>query len=147
MGEADFSLLAQAFQASRQRHGFALTAWVFLPDHWHAILYPRHPLTVSGAMKAVKLSSMILINRRRKEIGDLWQGRFFDHALRTVGEYHKAVEYIHLNPVRLGLVEKPEEWRWSSALEYAGAPTHEQERISGLAIEQIRLPADQDAKI
>ena len=106
MVHGDFQLLAGALREARQRQGFRLTAWVFLPDHWHAIRYPPHPLTVSQAMKAVKLSSMILINRRRGETAELWQGRFFDRALRTVKEYHETVEYIHFNPVRRGLVSR-----------------------------------------
>jgi REP element-mobilizing transposase RayT len=32
----------------RQKRGFLLTAWVFLPDHWHAILYPPYPLTIAS---------------------------------------------------------------------------------------------------
>jgi REP element-mobilizing transposase RayT len=52
MVEGDFQLLAEALREARQRQGFRLTAWVFLPDHWHAILYPPYPLTVSQAMKA-----------------------------------------------------------------------------------------------
>ncbi len=39
------------------------------------------------------------------------QGRFFGRALRTVKEYKEAVEYIHLNPVTAGLVERAEDWR------------------------------------
>ena len=88
----------------RRKHGFAITAWVFLPDHWHAIIYPPYPLTISTVFKAVKVSSMIGINVRRRERGELWQDRFFDHALRTVKEYNETVKYIHLNPVRRGLV-------------------------------------------
>ncbi len=81
------------------------TAWVFLPDHWHAILYPPYPLTLSAAMKSIKLSSTNGLGQCRREAGELWQGRFFDHALRTVKDYTDTVEYIHRNPVRRGLVE------------------------------------------
>ena len=49
----------------------------------------------------------------------LWQPRFFDRALRSVKEYNEKVEYIHLNPVRAGLVSRPEDGRWSSCNEYA----------------------------
>ena len=147
MGEGDFQLLAQALGEARRRQGFRLTAWVFLPDHWHAILYPPYPLTVSQAMKAVKLSSMAVINRRRGEAAELWQGRFFDRALRTVEEYNEEVEYIHLNPVRRGLVSRPQDWRWSSVVEYSGGDAGEQERRCGLAIDRVRLPADPKARI
>lgn len=131
----------------RKKDGFALTAWVFLPDHWHAILYPPHPLAISDLLKALKVSSMIAVSRCRRETGELWQGRFFDHALRTVKDYWETVEYNHLNPVRRGLVKHPEQWRWSSYSEYAGLDGVEQERQCGLKIDRVRLPADQRARI
>ncbi len=84
------------------------------------------------AMSAVKVSSMIAINHGRQEKGELWQERFFDHALRTVKDYWETVEYIHLNPVRRGLVKRPEQWKWSSFPEYAGADAAEQEKRCGL---------------
>jgi putative transposase len=83
-----------------RKHGFDITGWVFLPDHWHAIIYPPYPLTISTVFKAVKVSSMIGINVQRRERGELWQDRFFDHALRTVKEYNERLEYIRQNPVR-----------------------------------------------
>jgi REP element-mobilizing transposase RayT len=55
--------------------------------------------------------------------GKLWQPRFFDRVLRTVKEYNEKVEYIHLNPVRAGLVSRPEDWSHpagSSRNQYAG---------------------------
>ncbi len=72
--------------------------------------------------------SSLMINRRRGASGEVWQGRFFDpaplplnifvagrrRALRTVKEYNEKVEYIHLNPVKAGLVIRPQNWRWSS---------------------------------
>jgi len=147
LGEADFELLARAFGAARIRHSFLLTAWVFLPDHWHAILHPSYPPTVSQVMKAVKLSSMLLINRRCRESGELWQGRFFDHALRTVREYTDTVEYIHLNPVRRGLATTPQDWRWSSVGEYSGVGADEQKQRCGQTVDRVSLPADRKARI
>jgi REP element-mobilizing transposase RayT len=49
--EADFALLARAFNRARALHPFCLTAWVFLPDHWHGICAPVYPVTISLAMK------------------------------------------------------------------------------------------------
>ncbi len=145
--EGDYERLALSLVGMRQKHGFLLTAWVFLPDHWHAIIYPPCPVTISRVFKAVKVSSMISINLGRQERGELWQGRFFDRALRTVKEYHETVEYIHLNPVRRSLVKRAEDWRWSSVHEYAGMSAEEQERRCGLRIDRVRLPADENTRI
>jgi len=56
--EPDFALLARAFNRARAHHPFHLTAWLFLPDHWHCIRAPVSPVTISPAMKSVKQSSM-----------------------------------------------------------------------------------------
>jgi putative transposase len=145
--ERDFGRLAIALARMRQSQRFRLTAWVFLPDHWHVIIYPPHPLSISQAISAIKVSSMIAINHSRPEDGELWQERFFDHALRTVKGYGETVEYIHLNPVRRGLVKGPEQWKWSSFTEYAGVDAAEQQSRCGLTIDRVRLPADEHARI
>ena len=131
----------------RWKKSFLITAWAFLPDHGHAIICPPYPLTISRVFQAVKASSIIAINKGRGETGELWQGRFFDRALRTVKEYLETVEYIHMNPVRRELVKRPEDWKWSSVHEYNGLSAEEQERRSGLRIDRVRLPADENARI
>jgi putative transposase len=131
LDELDFAVLARSLDAVRRRQQFLLTAWVFLSDHWHAILCPHYPLTISDAMKSVKLTSTMAVNRRRGETAELWQGRFFDHALRTVRDYWDTVEYVRLNPVKRGWVVNPENWIWSSFAEYAGVPAEEQSGVAG----------------
>jgi len=51
--DADFQRLALAIRRARALHPFFLTAWVFLPDHWHAICAPQHRLTISELMKSI----------------------------------------------------------------------------------------------
>lgn len=140
----EFAVFADAFESRHKQFGFLLTAWVFLPNHWHATLFPQHPLTVSNAMNSVKTSSTIQINRARGEAGVLWQGRFFDRALRTVKEYRETVDYIHWNPVRAGLASCPEEWPWSSALDYA---EHANGSKRVLRIDPVELSTDERARI
>ena len=83
LAERDFQQLAESLHSARGNYGFFLTAWVFLPDHWHAIIYPRHPLTISTTMKSVKLKSTSLINAIRSQDGQLWQARFYDPCIEN----------------------------------------------------------------
>ena len=87
------------------------------------------------------------INQSRGTEGELWQPRFFDRALRTVEEYNEKVECIHQNPVRAGLVSRPQDWRWSSLNEYAGLSPAEQIERCGLIIDRIRVPSDLRTRI
>ncbi|MGH9455640.1 MAG: REP-associated tyrosine transposase [Terriglobia bacterium] len=147
LGESEFELLAEAIQSRRAAQGFRLTAWVFLPDHWHAILFPRYPATISGVMESIKVSSTRQINARRNAAGRLWQGRFFDRALRTVREYHEMVNYMHLNPMKAGLVSKAEEWKWSSVHDYTGSVAAPAGAERLLAVDRVLLPAEGTTRI
>ena len=144
LSEAEVAVLAGSIQSRRTQHRFLLTAWVFLPDPWHAIIMPPYPSTVSRVMESIKVSSTRLINKLRADRGVLWQGRFFDRALRTVKEYHEKVEYIHLNPVKRGLVTKPEEWKWSSIHDHMGTLPQPK---NVLPVDRVLLPTDERARI
>ena len=144
--DQDFEILARVMDARRAANDFLLTAWVFLPDHWHAVISVRSPQTISLVMESIKVSSTRQINTRRQESGQLWQGRFFDRALRTVKEYGETVEYIHWNPVRRGLVRDPGDWAWSSYPDYA-ASEENLRRPPTLRVDRVRLPAAERARI
>src|SRR6516162_11645159 len=73
LGEPEFTLLASANQSRRRTHRFLLTAWVFLPDHWHAFLCPTYPTTISLAMESIKVSSARQINKLRRQAGLLFR--------------------------------------------------------------------------
>ena len=135
-------MLAQVIHERRAEHRFLLTAWVFLPDHWHAIFCPPYPLPLSRVLESIKVGATKIINRSRREAGLLFQPRFFDRALRTVREYHEKVEYIHFNPVKAGLVDRPEDWPWSSVHDYAGNMNDRPATPSGLSVDRVSLPAD-----
>ena len=144
---SEFARLARVIHERRQKHGFLLTAWVFLPDHWQAILFPRFPASISRVMESIKVGSTLHINAERKGSGHLWQPRFFDRALRSVKEYHEKVAYLHLNPVRAGLVQRAEDWPWSSVHDYTGRVKAAASANRMLAIDRVRLPADERSRI
>jgi REP element-mobilizing transposase RayT len=52
--ESEFKCLARVLRERRQKHHLLLTAWVFLPDNWHAIIFPRFPVTISRVMESIK---------------------------------------------------------------------------------------------
>jgi hypothetical protein len=53
--EQDYQRLAQALTKMRGKHGFGLPAWVFLPDHWHAIIYPPQSRSTQDHRKTTRL--------------------------------------------------------------------------------------------
>jgi hypothetical protein len=98
-------------------------------------------------MESIKVGSTLRINAGRKESGLLWQPRFFDRALRSTKEYNKMVEYIHLNPVRAGLVQRAEDWPWSSVGDYNGSLSAAAGANRILPADRVLLPADERTRI
>jgi REP element-mobilizing transposase RayT len=93
---------------------YQLRAWVLMMNHVHILIYPRAKL--SRITKAVKNFSARQGNALLGRTGQpFWQDESYDHWVRSQAELEKIVRYIEENPVAAGLVERAENWRWSSA--------------------------------
>jgi REP element-mobilizing transposase RayT len=111
---AEYALILESFEESRRRLGFLLCGYVLMPDHWHGLFWPRYPLSISRLVQDIKYASSRRLNRQRGSTGSLWQHQFWDRFVRHAKEFNDRLTYMHLNPVRKALVDRPEEWRWSS---------------------------------
>ena len=119
MHDAEHQIILDIISNSRQRLGFLLCGYVLMPDHWHALIFTRYPLTISDVLQDIKRLTSLKINKLRKTRGSRWQRQFWDRFVRHPKEFAERLEYMHYNPARKGLVEHPEEWRWSSANDFS----------------------------
>ena len=120
--EPEYSVLAATIDESRRKLDFSFCGYVFMPDHWHALIGVKHPLTISRVVQDIKWSSARRLNVGRGTTGALWHHQFWDRFIRHEKEFGHRLAYMHLNPVRKGLVRCPEEWRWSSYNNFALDP-------------------------
>jgi putative transposase len=139
--EPDFVCLAEAFQGVRKRRGLLLTGYVFMPDHWHALLVPSEGDTLPRLMDSLKVAAMRRVNARREKREPLWQPRYFDQIVRSVKQYRDCLHYMHFNPVQRRLVRNPEDWRWSSFCAYDG------NRQVLLEVDRLDLPAEEGTRL
>ena len=139
--DADFACLADAIRGVRTRRKFLLAGYVFMPDHWHALIAPNENDTLPQVVDAVKVASMRRINSRRGKRGALWQPRYFDETIWTVKQYNDTLRYMHFNPVERGLVSRPEDWPWSSFRCFGGSG-----QIS-LDIDRVELPVGENTRL
>jgi REP element-mobilizing transposase RayT len=112
--DVEYAIILETIAKSRTRLGFLFCGYVLMPDHWHALISTVHPLTISDVLQDIKRLASIKINKLRKTKGSRWQHQFWDRFVRHSKEFVERLEYMHYNPVRKGLVERPEQWRWSS---------------------------------
>jgi putative transposase len=93
--------------------GYLLHAFVVMPDHFHLLITPV--LSLERAAQYVKGGFSY---RAKAELGsglEIWQKGFPDHRIRDAEDYEIHVKYIHENPVKARLCEKPEQYPYSSA--------------------------------
>jgi putative transposase len=105
-----------ALKKGEMQERFQLHAYVVMVNHVHVLLEPKSP--IARITRMVKGSSAREANCILGRTGmRLWQDESFDHWIRNASEWGRVRTYIERNPVMAGLVQKPEEWRWSSAAE------------------------------
>ncbi|TDU28190.1 putative transposase [Panacagrimonas perspica] len=102
------------------REKVAIHAYVLMPNHFHLLLTPQTSTGVSRLMQAVGRVYVQYFNRRHHRTGTLWEGRYRSTMVQTDRYCLACMAYIDLNPVRAGLVRRPEEHPWSSHGHYRG---------------------------
>ncbi len=151
------TLLLESIDRATHRHRYRLTAYVLMPEHVHLVVYPdldaskiHQLLTAIKRPFSYRIKQLLVENRSsllqqltvRQRPGvsvfRYWQeGPGYDRNLQSVRAVVSAIEYVHLNPVRRGLVELPVDWEWSSARWYSEAGPQ------GVGMPRLyRLPAE-----
>ena len=117
--EEDYALYLKLLRFWCARAGTKVWAWCLMPNHVHLVLVPSNQDGLRAALAETHRRYTWQINRREGWQGHLWQSRFAS-APMDEAHVHACVRYVELNPVRAGLVEGPEDWRWSSARAHLG---------------------------
>ena len=126
-------------EQTRQRYRFVVVGYVVMPEHIHLLLTEPEVGTPSTVMQVLKqrTARALLPKRKRRNPRQrslfedepkrraFWQARSYDFNVWTKKKRVEKLRYMHRNPVKRGLVESPEQWRWSSyrfyLLDEAGA--------------------------
>ncbi len=103
----------RSLERARKRYRFGVLAYVVMPEHVHLLVSEPEAEPLSKALQSMKLSVSKQSARR-----PFWQERYYDFNVFTQRKRVEKIRYVHRNPVRRGLVERPEEWVNSSYLTY-----------------------------
>jgi putative transposase len=101
----------------------AIHAYALMPNHVHLLATPDTGDGVGRLMQAVGSGYVRSFNARNRRTGTLWDGRYYSSLVGSDRYLWNCYRYIELNPVRAGIVVRPEDFRWSSHARNAlGAP-------------------------
>lgn len=97
-----------------KRYEVRVHAYCLMTNHIHMLATPKRRSALSETMKVVGSRYAQYINRKYGRTGTLWEGRHRASLVQSELYFLKCSRYIELNPVRAGMVARPEEYRWSS---------------------------------
>jgi len=115
--------LRHAVRKVRERSPFYVDAWVVLPDHMHCLWtlrkddsdFPRRWRDIktgfSKSLPATEQRSAVMVRRGERGV---WQRRYWEHPIRDDRDYAVHMDYVHFNPIKHGLVDRPADWPFSS---------------------------------
>jgi putative transposase len=124
-------LLLTILEEVRHQYRFVVHGCVVTPEHVHLLITEPEVGDPSVVMKIVKQAfARRLKKRQRREFeaqgqlwklatGHVWQKRFYDFNVWSERKRSEKLRYMHRNPVKRGLVEQPDQWKWSSFRSYS----------------------------
>lgn len=112
-----------------EKHDARCQGFVIMPDHVHAVIWLPQTDQLSGLMHEWKRQSSLRIRRWYRDHAPnyeasfgtatrFWQPKYHAFSIETESKLEEKIDYIHLNPVRAGLVARAVDWHWSSARWY-----------------------------
>ena len=116
-------LLRAVVKSVRQRHPFTIHGWAVLPEHLHCVIeLPPDDANYATRWRLIKMEfskalprteRLSAVRTRRGERG-IWQRRYWEHLIRDERDYRAHMDYVHINPVKHGLVECVADWPYST---------------------------------
>ena len=112
--EEDYQFYLHTLKEFADKFGCALHTYVLMTNHVHLLMTPERTDSAGLLMKHLGQRYVQYVNRVYKRSGTLWEGRFRSCLTQSEDYVLACYRYIELNPVRAGMVIKPEDYRWSS---------------------------------
>jgi putative transposase len=138
----NYQYYLQLWKECSKRYRIAVHAYCLMTNHIHFLVTPENSDSISRAMSVIGSRYAYYFNKTYKRTGTIWEGRHKSSLIQSDRYFLTCSRYIELNPVVAGMVNKPEEYKWSSYLANAWA------RESNLAShdEYLKLGVDTDER-
>ena len=111
--DADYGVYLELLREFRERSNVGIWAYCLMPNHIHVIAVPNDDGGLARLFRMVHGEYARKTNSDHEWQGHLWQQRYYS-AVMDEAHTLAAMRYVELNPVRAGLCDRPQDWRWSS---------------------------------
>jgi len=120
--DADREVFLRILKQVSALYGLLIYAYALMTNHIHLVATPLYEYSLSASMRDLLSEYATYFNRKYGLSDRLWQGQFYS-ALLDEPHLWAAIRYVERNPVRAGMVQRAEDYRWSSATAHCGLRT------------------------
>jgi putative transposase len=110
----DYQCYLALWEEASKRYGVSMHAYCLMTNHIHLLATPKVKESISSAMRAVGSRYAQYVNRKYRRTGTLWEGRHRASLVQAERYMLSCYRYVERNPVRAGIVSRPDDYRWSS---------------------------------
>lgn len=113
---ADYAAFEKVLQEAWERESMRLLAYVIMPNHWHLVVWPQQDGALSVYAQWLTVTHVRRWHAHHHSVGTgpIYQGRFKSFPVQQDEHLLTLCRYVERNPLRAKLVERAENWRWSS---------------------------------
>lgn len=113
----DYRLFLYTLREAKEMFDMRILSFTAMPNHWHLQLFPHNDRELGKFMHQLTNSHTRCVHSITQTIGTgpLYQGRYKSFIAESDEHVLTVLKYIERNPVRAGLVQKAEDWKWGSA--------------------------------
>lgn len=112
----DFEAFERVLTEAKERFRIELFAYCVMPNHWHLVVRPRRDGEIAAFMHWLTITHAQRWRTYRDSVGHghLYQGHYHSFPVQKDAHFLQLCRYVERNPLRAHLVERAEQWRWSS---------------------------------
>ena len=133
----DHEVFLTLLRRATDRFGVQVHGYALMKNHFHVQATPPNGTAIADSIGEVAQKYTGYYNRKRERIGSVWNGRYKSVLIEDEYQWLRCLKYIDLNPVRAHIVERPQDYRWTSfrahSLGIGGDWLVEHEVFQGLA--------------
>jgi len=114
--DADYAAFERVLRETLARKPMRVLGYLIMPNHWHLVLWPEHDGELAAFMQRLTTTHVRRwhLHRRTVGCGHLYQGTYKSFPIEADQHLLTVLCYVERNALRAGLVERAEQWRWSS---------------------------------
>jgi putative transposase len=117
----DYQAFIELIRLACGRIPMRVIAYCVMPNHFHLALWPYSDRDLGRWMQWLLTAHVRRYHQHYRSNGHVWQGRFKAFPIEHDDHLLTVLRYIERNPLRAGLVERSEDWRWSSLQHWRAA--------------------------